>query len=228
MNRAVHIAARLIVAAQKASARKWSFLAVAAVCFFGSVTLLARLDLLPEARTNVSETTVPAVTLAASPLVAGAGALATNAVAESPDKIEIPSIKLVTTVSNPDSTQIDVLDRALLTGAVRYPSSAKLGETGNVVIFGHSSYLPVVNNQAFKAFTGIEKLHAGDTIIVYSSSRVHTYAVRSVTKEDANSAGIPLTVAGKVLTLSTCNSFGEKSDRFVVVADFVESHPISG
>lgn len=228
MNWAVHSATRLIVAVQKARGRKWSFLVVSCICFFGSVMLLARLDLLPEAPAP-EVTAAPAVTLAASPLVAGvAGVEAVSAVAEAPEKIEIPSIKLAVNVSNPVSTSIDVLDRALLTGAVRYPSSAKLNEPGNVVIFGHSSYLPVVNNPAFKAFTGIEKLHAGDTIIVYSSGRVHTYAVRSVTKEDANSAGIPLSVAGKVLTLSTCNSFGEKSDRFVVVADFVESHPISG
>jgi sortase (surface protein transpeptidase) len=29
-----------------------------------------------------------------------------------------------------------------------------------------------------------------------------------------------------VLTLVTCNSFGAKEDRFVVVADFVESHSL--
>jgi sortase (surface protein transpeptidase) len=50
--------------------------------------------------------------------------------------------------------------------------------------------------------------------------------VASVTKESsASDAGIPLVVTGKVLTLSTCDSFGQKTDRFVVVANFVESHP---
>jgi len=125
------------------------------------------------------------------------------------------------------ATDIVTLDKELLKGAVRYPTSALLGETGNVVLFGHSSYLPVVRNQAYKAFNGIQKLAAGDIITVYSSTATYSYRVKSVTKESANDAGIPLSVTGRVLTLSTCDSFGEKSDRFVVVADFVESHSIS-
>ena len=96
------------------------------------------------------------------------------------------------------------------------------------MIFGHSSYLPIVNNKAYKTFDGIQKLSAGDRITVYSSGAAYTYAVRTVEKKSAAADdGIPLTVAGKVLTLATCDSFGEKSDRFVVTADFVESHAIS-
>jgi LPXTG-site transpeptidase (sortase) family protein len=83
-------------------------------------------------------------------------------------------------------------------------------------------------NQAFKTFDGIQKLHAGDSIMVYSSDMVYTYQVREVSKENVtDDAAIPLTVTGRVLTLATCNSFGTKSDRFVVTADFVESHSIS-
>jgi sortase A len=148
-------------------------------------------------------------------------------VSEFPVKIEIPAINLSTTVSNPTSTVIKTLDEELLKGAVRYPTSALLGEMGNVVLFGHSSYLPVVINQAYKAFNDIQKLTVGDVVIVYSSGTAYTYAVRTVEKESTNTAGIPLKVDGRVLTLSTCDSFGAKSDRFVVTADFVESHSIS-
>jgi LPXTG-site transpeptidase (sortase) family protein len=119
------------------------------------------------------------------------------------------------------------LDGDLLTGAVHYPTSAELGEDGNVVLFGHSSYLPIVKNQAYKTFDGIQKLAVGDLVTVYSSTTAYTYAVRTVAKESANDAIIPLTVDGRVLTLSTCNSFGEKTDRFVVTADFVGSEAIS-
>ena len=110
---------------------------------------------------------------------------------------------------------------------MRYPTSAKLGENGNVVLFGHSSYLPIVGNQAYKTFNGIQKLKAGDVITVSSSDEVYTYQVESMTKESANNAIIPLTVTGKELTLSTCDSFTTKTDRFVVVANFVESHSAS-
>jgi LPXTG-site transpeptidase (sortase) family protein len=208
-------AARLIRAARAAYARKWSFLAAFALIFAASLAALWQLGLTPEA--------------AEAPLVASADAApaAVSASAlELPVKIEIPSIALAASVADPATADIDALDALLLKGAVRYPTSGLLGqENANVVIFGHSSYLPVVGNPAYKTFDGIQKLSRGDTITVYSSDRAYTYVVETVEKEDANSAAIPLAVSGQVLTLSTCDSFATKSDRFVVTADFVESHP---
>jgi len=215
--------ARLVEAGRQAYARKWSFLGVFAVAFLGSVVILASLDLLPQMR--------PA------PVVAAAAGTASQSSADSaksidvielPTKIEIPAINLSATIANPTTTDTETLDGDLLRGAVRYPTSARLGETGNVVLFGHSSYLPVVGNQAYKTFNGIQKLVAGDTITVYSADVAYTYHVRSVAKESAASnAGISLALASRVLTLATCNSFGAKTDRFVVTADFVESHSLS-
>lgn len=186
-----------------------------AVAFLGSVAVLERFDLLPDT-----------MLAPAAPAVARSVTIS-PAVAELPMKIEIVKINLYTAISNPITTDVSVLDKELLSGAVRYPTSAKLGETGNVVIFGHSSYLPIVRNQAYKAFNDIQKLTAGDAVTVYSSDNAYTYRVRSVAKESTNDT-IPLTVTNRVLTLSTCDSFGTATDRFVVVADFVESHAISG
>lgn len=213
---------RLIRAAKHIYARKWSFLALFAVAFFGSVSVLAELDLLPEAS---SPTATNTQLVASAP--AAVSATPVPAAIESPIKIEIPKLKLSTAIVNPTATAVETLDAELLRGAVRYPTSAKLGEDGNVVLFGHSSYLPVVKNQAYKTFNDIQKLVAGDTVTVYSSDTAYTYEVKSVTKESAEgNTAIPLSVAGKVLTLVTCNSFGAKQDRFVVVADFVESRPL--
>ena len=61
---------------------------------------------------------------------------------------------------------------------------------------------------------------------MYSSDRAYVYSVDTVNKEDANADAIPLTVTGAKLTLSTCDLFGEKTDRFVVTASLVESHPL--
>ena len=181
--------------------------------------MLAIFNLLPSVRT------VPTVVLVASPVVATSAVSAVSA--EEPVRIEIAKIGLATTIANPTTTNIETLDTYLLKGAVRYPTSAKLGEKGNVVLFGHSSYLPIVGNQAYKTFNGIQKLVAGDTITVASDTTVYTYRVRTMEKESAASdAGISLITEGRVLTLATCNSFGAKSDRFIVTADFVESHAI--
>ena len=185
------------------------------------MTILDRLDLLPTIVTR-AEASTPIVTVS------------TNlnkeilAIPELPTKIEIKAIGLSTVVVNPATTDITILDKELLNGAVRHPSSARLGEKGNVVLFGHSSYLPIVNNQAYKTFNGIQKLEVGDIVIVYASDTAYTYKVRSVAKENAkDNSVISLSTDSKILTLVTCNSFGTKEDRFIVIADFVESHSIS-
>jgi LPXTG-site transpeptidase (sortase) family protein len=223
MKELVQMTTRLIIAVKKAHGRKWSFLGVFALVFMAAIGILGSLDLLPEP--------VDFSAMSGSPLVSNqpvaAEAATPVAIVEEPIRIDIPAIRLTSTIENPTTTNIEALDKLLLKGAVRYPTSAKLGENGNVVLFGHSSYLPVVLNPAYKTFNGIQKLVAGDVVTISSSGTAYTYRVRSVSKESAESAGILLSVTGRVLTLSTCDSFGAKSDRFVVTADFVESHSIS-
>ncbi|MDE2173601.1 MAG: sortase, partial [Patescibacteria group bacterium] len=216
----IHLAVRLVRAGMRSYAKKWSFLSLFGIIFFGNAFVLAQLNIVPE----VPAASNPTVTLAASPLVTADqnGASMHTVSVELPTKISIPAIQLSAAIANPDTTNVEALDTLLLSGAVRYPTSARLGETGNVVLFGHSSYLPIVGNQAYKTFNGIQKLMAGDLVTLYSSDASYTYRVRTVAKESANDAAIPLSVAGRVLTLSTCDSFGTKTDRFVVVADFVE------
>ena len=225
--RIIGLTVQLIRAGKRAYARKWSFFVLSVCTFFVSVLVLGQLDLLPNAPTVVADAQSATLVSTKPRSVANTSVSIQPVVSELPVKIEIPAINLVSTIANPTTTVIEVLDQDLLLGAVRYPTSAKLGETGNVVLFGHSSYLPVVLNQAYKTFNGIQKLKTGDTVIVYSADTAYTYAVRTVAKESTNDAGISLSVASRVLTLSTCDSFGVKSDRFVVTADFVESHSIS-
>lgn len=146
---------------------------------------------------------------------------ASNANGQRPTRIKIKKINLDVTVSNPNSTDIDVLDRYLLKGSVRYPTSGLLGQNGTVLLFGHSSYLPVVRNQAYKAFDGIQNLNQGDTISVFSGATEYQYAVTRVRVADATSDIIELPQDSQHLTLVTCDSFASKSNRYVVTADLV-------
>lgn len=145
-----------------------------------------------------------------------------------PIRISINAISLKADISNPATTSVSVLDEALLRGAVRYPTSASLGQEGTVLLFGHSSYLPIVHNQAYKAFDGIQNLHVGDSISVYSAGNEYRYSVtgvRTANVGDADTNTIELPRTGKHLILITCDSFGTKSDRFVVSADLEGVHP---
>ena len=204
MEKVIDLMVRLIRAGRRAYTKKLVFFSLFSLMFFGSIAVLASFDLLPE---KVPTKTVSATTL---PEVSVSVLSKTVEAVELPIRIEIPALNLSVGTVNPTTTSIAVLDEALLKGAVRYPTSAKLGEVGNVVLFGHSSYLPIVGNQAYKSFNGIQKLMRDDVIIVYSASTAYTYRVRSVAKEDASNAGIALSVTGRVLTLATCDSFGAK------------------
>lgn len=140
--------------------------------------------------------------------------------APEPTRIVINKINVDVSVANPNTTDLATLDDYLLRGAVRYPGSGLLG-FGNMFIFAHSTGLQVVNNQAFRAFNGLKNLTTGDLIEVYSNSKVSTYRVTSVKMVDQNEALVDFDNNRNMLTLSTCNSFGQKGDRYVVEAEFV-------
>jgi len=211
----------VIKAARRAYARKFEFLGVYLVVFFVGLVMLQELGVAPfqlaQADNHVPAPITETVAVVNIP---------DEAKSQSPKRIEIPKVGIEASVENPETTDIASLDEALLSGTVRYPTSATLGEDGNMVIFGHSSHLPVVHNQAFKAFNDIEKLTVGDTIIVYGSTYRYVYAVESVEQADAESDLIPLDVEGVKLTLSTCDTFRAKSARFVVTATLVLTEPI--
>ena len=93
-------------------------------------------------------------------------------------------------------------------------------------IFGHSTSYQYVNNKAFQVFNKIKNLKKGDEIQVYDEKNVYTYIVREVKLVNANEELVSFSNTKDMLTLSTCNSFGEKTDRYVAEADFVSSHAL--
>ncbi len=185
------------------------------VLFALTFVFLAGLDMLPEpVRSNTVSNG------------AESSQIATNTSPELPTRIVAKSIGLDKTIANPTSTNVETLDAALLDGTVRYPTSARLGEDGTVLIFGHSSYLPIVRNQNYKAFNGIQKLKVGETVSIYSANAEYRYAVVGVRLANAEEDVIELPSTDKFLALVTCDSFGKKTDRYVVTAELVGSYSL--
>lgn len=143
-----------------------------------------------------------------------------NIKGELPLSIKISKIGVDSQIYNPESTDIKILDDFLLKGVVRYPGSGLLGGEGNVFLFGHSTGLKIVNNQAFKSFNGLKNLKEGDSISIFSDKNEYIYKVLSVKLEGADKALVTFNTTNKKLTLSTCNTFGAKSERYVVEAEF--------
>ena len=139
---------------------------------------------------------------------------------ESPTSIEVPKVGIDIMVQNPKTTDNNILDEYLTKGAVRYDGSGLIGD-GNMLIFGHSSNLATVKNKAYKALNGIDKLKPGDEIYIKSETTTYLYKVTSERLANADEVLVDFTKKKNMLTLSTCDLFGKKQERFVVEADFV-------
>jgi LPXTG-site transpeptidase (sortase) family protein len=144
-----------------------------------------------------------------------------------PERIVIAAIDLDLAVQNPDTRDIAVLDELLKDGPARYVDSAKLGERGNMIVFAHSSHLPIVHNQMYKAFNRIPELEAGDTIVLEADGTRYLYSVVSLTMADAADTRIDMSrERGTRLTLVTCDTLTGKSARYVLEAEFVATFAI--
>lgn len=138
-----------------------------------------------------------------------------------PQKIEIPKIGVSSTVQFPSNVTVPSLDAALSKGAVYYPGSGTL-QAGNMFLFGHSTNWKVVNNQSYRTFNDLEKLIPGDEVILTSGGQQYVYTVLTVRHAPDNDVRVNFNTGGRTLTISTCDTFGKKQDRWVVDAEFKE------
>jgi LPXTG-site transpeptidase (sortase) family protein len=209
------------------------FLAATVVLFFCSISAADSIGFVPDYIDGTSPTTPdPSVALSALPTLGVTAS--TQSQTQQPQTQTAPTgiepVKLIINagninlpVQNPSTTDVNVLDNLLKNGPAHYINSAELGQTGNLIIFAHSSHLPIVTNKMFQAFNNIPNLNAGDSItVVGSDGKDYLYSVVSVVKADANGATIDTsTDHGTNLTLVTCDTLTGVSARFVLTATFI-------
>lgn len=223
------------------SFKPMEFVVVFLVIFFVACIFLFAIDFVPEppgkTTTNTHVAEAATVTFSASAPItetvvpkAQSNTVASIHVVESdmPVRVSIPKVGIDTRVTNPQSTAVSALDTALLSGAVRYPSSATLSESAPMLIFGHQSYLPVIHNQAFKAFNSLQNVRPGDDVIVSSTTVNYHYRVTSIDYVDVEGSNVSIGGNAHTLILITCDSFGkQKTKRYVVQAEFNYEEPIT-
>lgn len=140
-----------------------------------------------------------------------------------PERIAVPAVGMDLPIQNPQTRDIPVLDELLKKGPIRYMDSAKLGEHGNMLVFAHSSELPVVRNQMYKAFNAVAELEVGDTISLFGGGKEYLYNVTSVRRGDSSDEIVDLAhTVGTKLTLVTCDTLSsKKSTRWIAEAEFI-------
>lgn len=189
--------------------------------FLSTFVLLFILGLVPNELTNSNQNVLDDLRLRTIETAEGIKDIepVPKIIGEMPVRLSIPNTKVNVIVQNPMTKDNILLNEYLTRGTVRYSESALLG-TGNVLIFGHSSNWAVVQNGAYKALNGIETLKRGDLIYVDSATSRYVYSVQTVSLVNASSEYVDFSNNKNMLTLSTCNTFGKKEQRYVVEALF--------
>jgi sortase A len=163
----------------------------------------------------------PSRQVTATPIV-GAG---TNVGPES--KILIPKINLeVPVVFDLNTTEEKDVQAGLEHGVVHYSTSAEPGQTGNVVVVGHSSN-NILNKGKYKfAFVLLKRLEVGDTFSIQKGGVRFTYAVydKKIVKP-TDVAVLSNTAKPNSATLITCDPPGTSLNRLVVVAEQISPDP---
>lgn len=198
------------------------FLATTVIMFVLSLSAADSVGFVPCQIDNTCEQS--SVALANLPQLGVEGTAATSSQGVLPVEIQIPSVGIDLPVQNPTTTDVDALDALLNQGPAHYVSSAGLGAAGNVLIFAHSSHLPIVTNKMFQAFNQIPNVNPGASItLVGADGKSYLYSVDSVVKADTND-GTTINLdpsQGEKLTLVTCDTLTGTSARFILTAHFV-------
>ena len=144
-----------------------------------------------------------------------------------PDRIEIPSIKLIAPVKVADFNFTDLEGETFGQwiapsefAAAWHPNSALLGQTGNTVINGH-------HNEFGEVFGNLVDLKSGDFVYVYAKGRKFIFVIAN--KMILEERGQPLEIrtanaewlAGtndERLTLVTCWPQKSNTHRLIIVA----------
>ena len=134
--------------------------------------------------------------------------------------LEIPKISISIPIVFATSTDKTSLAKDLDLGAVYYPGSVYPGQTGQIVILGHSAPPGWPNIKHDWIFTNLDKLTPGDTISIDLNNKQYTYIVKQKTIIQRG-ADVPTDTSAtdsNVLTLISCWPPGKDYQRITVQA----------
>lgn len=112
---------------------------------------------------------------------------------------------------------------ALQGGVVHYPGTAQAGDTGNVVLTGHSSYFPWDPGRFKDVFALLHEIVVGDELIVYHDQKPFRYRVYKTQVVTPDQIEVLTQEGEDRLTLITCTPVGTNLKRLIVLAKPVRS-----
>jgi LPXTG-site transpeptidase (sortase) family protein len=141
------------------------------------------------------------------------------------DTLEIPKIAISVPIIFATSTDKASIMKDLDLGTVFYPGSVYPGQTGQMVILGHSAPPGWPQIKHDWVFTDLDKLTPGDAILIDLNNKQYTYIVKQKTIIERG-AEVPhdnLSADNNVLTLISCWPPGKDYQRIAVQAELSEN-----
>lgn len=129
--------------------------------------------------------------------------------------IDVPEDKLIE--RNWTALENDI-QNALRSGVVHYPGTPLPGQSGNVVITGHSSYYPWDPGRFKDVFAVLHNLTVGDEIILFHKQQKYTYQVTESKKVFPYEVDVLNDFNDDRLTLITCTPIGTNLKRLIITA----------
>lgn len=123
-------------------------------------------------------------------------------------------------ILNVDGADENTYFPALKKGVAHLQGSAKPGENGNIVIFGHSSQAVNTENKYGDIFSRLNELKNGDEIIIYIAKKKKQILYKVTDKNIVNPDDVSATydTGEDKLTLITCWPIGSDEQRLIITA----------
>lgn len=110
------------------------------------------------------------------------------------------------------------MQQALRDGVVHYPGTSLPGQTGNIVITGHSSYFPWDPGRFKDVFALLHQVVVGDRLVMYYNQDKYLYEVDEIKVILPTDIEVLKQTTTEQLTLITCTPVGTNLKRLVVIA----------
>ena len=137
--------------------------------------------------------------------------------------LEIPKISILAPVVFSSAKATEEIEKDLESGVVYIPGSVYPGQTGQIVILGHSAPLGWPKIKYDWVFSNLDKLTAGDEISIHLNNKKYTYIVKKTTIIKAGQE-IPVDSSLKdtsALNLISCWPPGKDYQRIVVQTELL-------
>lgn len=144
---------------------------------------------------------------------------------EKQNTLEIPKISISVPIIFSTNADKGAITKDLDSGVVYYPGSVYPGQIGQMIILGHSAPPGWPKVRHDWAFTDLDKLVPGDSIMIDLNNKQYTYIVKTknIIKKGADVPTDISSANSNVLTLISCWPPGKDYQRIAVTAKLLDS-----